>query len=87
MKKSGAKNGNGNGSELSYEQLKDLFAQVAKAQAELAEAQARTNKQIDRVDKQLGDLGIKWGTFTEGLAFPSIARLFDEHFGIPSALV
>jgi len=98
-KKAGAKNGNGNGGELTYEQLKELFAQVAQAQAQaaqaqaqvaqaqaqVAQAQAETNKQIDRVDKQLGDLGNKWGTFTEGLAFPSIARLLDEHFDIPSA--
>lgn len=91
-KKAGTKNGNGNGGELTYEQLKELFAQVAQAQAEAAQAQAQvalaqaeTNKQIDRVDKQLGDLGNKWGRFTEGLAFLSISRLLDEHFGMPKA--
>lgn len=84
MKKvAGAKNVNGG--ELTYEQLKELFAQVAKAQAEVAQAQAETSRQIDRVDKQLGDLGNKWGTFTEGLAFPSMARLLDKHFDMPKA--
>ncbi|MDQ3010517.1 MAG: DUF3782 domain-containing protein [Acidobacteriota bacterium] len=100
-KKAGTKNGNGNGGELTYEQLKELFAQVAQAQAEAAQAQAQvtqaqaqvalaqaeTNKQIDRVDKQLGDLGNKWGRFTEGLAFPSMTRLLDEQFGMPKAQI
>ncbi|MBP7533082.1 MAG: hypothetical protein KA783_01425, partial [Chitinophagales bacterium] len=40
-----------------------------------AERQAETDRQIQRVDKQLGELGNKWGSFTEGLLERSVQRI------------
>ena len=93
MKKSGAKNGNGNGSELAIRQIKELLQEmsdrIARAQEEsarqIAQSQAETNKQIKETNKQLGALSNKWGSFTEGLAFPSVSRLLNEHFDIPKS--
>ncbi len=42
---------------------------------DLAEAQKRT-------DKQLGELGNRFGGFTEGMALPSIREILSERFGV-----
>jgi hypothetical protein len=47
-------------------------------QRKKAEAQA---KAIEEQTKQLGGLGNKFGTFTEGLAIPSMERLLASRFG------
>ena len=47
-----------------------------------AERQAETDRQIQRVDKQLGELGNKWGSFTEGLLERSVQRIMVKDLGI-----
>ncbi|MBK9461331.1 MAG: hypothetical protein IPN94_18345 [Sphingobacteriales bacterium] len=51
-------------------------AEADKRQAEADRRQAETDRQIQRVDKQLGELGNKWGSFTEGLLERSV-----QHYG------
>ncbi|GEM_PF-787367 len=41
-----------------------------------------TAQQIKQVDKQLGELGNKWGTFTEGMAWPSMEKILSEQYGM-----
>ena len=41
------------------------------------------DKQIKQTQKQLGELGNKWGTFTEGMAIASIKKILFEKFNIP----
>jgi len=53
--------------------LKELMAQVSTAQA-------RTEASIDRVTKQIGAIGNKFGSFTEGMALPSMQKLLIEKF-------
>ena len=60
---------------MTDQELKDLVASLALAQAETA-------RQIDKVGKQIGDLGNKFGTFTEGMAFPSMNKVLRERFGM-----
>ena len=40
------------------------------------------DKQIKQTQKQLGELGNKWGTFTEGMAIASIKKILFEKFNI-----
>ena len=67
-------------------------AELAKEQAELAKRQdemakrrdedhAQTEKVLRDVTRQLGGLGNKFGSFTEGLAFDSMRRILKRHFG------
>ena len=66
---------------------KRLTAQIAKSQADIAKAQAdiakaqtniaAVNKQLS---KQLGELGNKFGSFTEGMAWPSMQKLLLDKF-------
>lgn len=81
-----------NGSGITEQQLRELRAETERARAateasfkRLAQAQEEAARWRAYADKQIGDLGNKFGTFTEGLAFPSVARLLDEHFGMPKA--
>lgn len=60
---------------MTDQELRDLVASIAKNQAE-------TSKQIDRVNKQIGELGNKFGSFTEGMALPSMEKILREEFGI-----
>ena len=54
--------------------------------AELRESQRETDrqlrKQLKELGKQIGGLGEKFGGFTEGMAFPSMARILTEQFGM-----
>ncbi len=74
---------------LTYEQLINLFQEDRKQFQELKEAQAETDKQIKEVSKQIAEHGIqigginnKFGTFTEGLVYPSIEKELYEKFKV-----
>jgi hypothetical protein len=81
---------------MSDEELKALLADVAKRQAEehakteeafrqvtarQAAEHAKTEETLRQVTKQLGGLGNKFGSFTEGLAYDSMRRILKRHFG------
>ena len=67
---------------------KELTASIAASQKELNERLAAshedTAKQIKQVNKQLGEIGNKWGTFAEGMAIASIKKILSEKFNIPT---
>lgn len=46
----------------------------------LAEENDETGKQIRELKKQLGGLGDKFGSFTEGMALPSMRKLLQQRF-------
>ena len=61
--------------------------------AELRESQLETDRQLKEtyrqlrnqlkeLGKQIGGLGDKFGGFTEGMAFPSMAKILTEQFGM-----
>jgi hypothetical protein len=72
---------------LTYEQLINLFERTDKKIELLTEENRKTEKQLAKTDKQISELGIqigginnKFGTFTEGLVYPSIERELYERF-------
>ena len=72
---------------MSDKELKELVASLAIAQKEMTEKMAvsrtEVDKQIKQAQKQLGELGNKWGTFTEGMAIASIKKILRDKFNIP----
>lgn len=54
-------------------ELKELVASIAIAQK-------KTDKQITELGKQIGGLGRKFGSFTEGLALPSMQKILQNKF-------
>jgi hypothetical protein len=72
---------------LTEETLRRVTAQQAAdhakteaAQRRTEAAQRRTEETLRRVSNQLGGLGNKFGSFTEGLAFASMHRILSRHF-------
>ena len=60
-----------------------MAAERAEVDQRMAASRAEVDKQIKQTQKQLGDLGNKWGTFTEGMAIESIKKILKDKFDIP----
>jgi hypothetical protein len=60
-------------------QLKELGQQTDRQLKELGK---QTDRQLKELGKQIGGLGAKFGSFTEGLALPSIEKILRQRFGM-----
>src|SRR5437879_10386698 len=72
---------------MSDTELRELVASLATehakteaAQRRTEEAHRRTEETLRHVTKQLGGLGNKFGSFTEGLAFESVEKILRTKF-------
>ncbi len=54
----------------------------AEAQVQEEKRRAEDEKSIRRLREQLGGLGNKFGSFTEGMAFPSLEKVLRKRFGM-----
>ncbi len=67
-------------------QMEESNRRVEATQQEAARqmeiSRKEVDKQIKQTQKQLGELGNKWGTFTEGMAIASIKKILFEKFNI-----
>ncbi|MFN6271534.1 MAG: DUF3782 domain-containing protein [Microcystis sp.] len=66
-------------------QLKEtdlLLKEVSQQQKENAQQQKETDKQLKELGKQMGGLAAKFGSFTEGLALPSMETILRQRFGM-----
>lgn len=60
---------------MTEQKLQEIIGQLALAQKE-------TDRQLKELGKQVGGLGEKFGSFTEGMALPSMMRLLVDRFGV-----
>jgi len=74
---------------MTDEELKQLVSETTAAvqrlsgeHAKTEAAQKRTEETLRRVTQQLGGLGNKFGSFTEGLAFASMQRILWRRFHV-----
>ena len=58
------------------------FDDIRRILLELAQSQQETNRITQRNAKLIGDLGNKFGSFTEGMAFPAMEKILRERFGM-----
>ncbi|MCZ8358759.1 MAG: DUF3782 domain-containing protein, partial [Microcystis sp. LE19-388.1G] len=49
---------------------------------EVSQQQKKTDKQLKELGQQIGGLGAKFGSFTEGLALPSMEKILRQRFGM-----
>lgn len=49
---------------------------------ELKDLVAENSRAIKQLNKQMGELGNKFGSFTEGLALASVGKMLSQKFGI-----
>ncbi len=64
------------------EDVWQLLAELTQAQKETDLQLKETGKQIRELGKQIGGLGAKFGSFTEGLALPSMEKILSQQFGM-----
>jgi len=67
---------------MTDEELKQLVASLSIAQEETDKQIKANSKQIKELGKQIAGLGEKFGSFTEGLALPSMTKILREKFKI-----
>ena len=58
-------------------EIKQVQAETAK---EIKQVQAQTAREIKQVNKQVGEMGNRWGSYTEDLAFPSLVSILETRF-------
>ncbi|MEB3231813.1 MAG: DUF3782 domain-containing protein [Leptolyngbyaceae bacterium] len=56
--------------------------QLQQTDRQLKELAQETDRQLKELGKQIGGLGAKFGSFTEGLALPSMDRILRQQFGM-----
>jgi hypothetical protein len=66
--------------EKSISEIWALFKETDRLVKETAREQKKTDRQIKELGKQIGGLGGKFGSFTEGMAYPSMKRILKERF-------
>ncbi|WOB68752.1 DUF3782 domain-containing protein [Microcystis aeruginosa] len=59
-----------------------LLKEVSQQQKENAQQQKKTDKQLKELGQQIGGLGAKFGSFTKGLALPSMETIPRQRFGM-----
>jgi hypothetical protein len=67
---------------MTDQELRDVVATLSLKHVELTESQQETARQIRELGKQIGGLGDKFGSFTEGLALPSMTKILTNRFGM-----
>jgi hypothetical protein len=65
-----------------YDDILRLFQETNRKFQETDRRIQETDRQIKELGKQIGGLGSKFGSFTEGLALPSMETLLRERFGM-----
>ena len=65
---------------MTDQELKDLVAATTRNVAALMADNKETDRQLRDLRDQIGGLGNKFGSFTEGLAYPSLYRILTEDF-------
>jgi len=56
--------------------------QIKETGQQLKELGKQTDRQLKELGKQIGGLGSKFGSFTEGLALPSMEKILRQRFGM-----
>lgn len=63
-------------------QIQQTDAELKQLAATTAAQFRDTDRKIKELGKQIGGLGEKFGSFTEGMAFPSMRKILAKNFGI-----
>lgn len=70
----------------SFDDIRAILREITEKQREMtqqfAQQKQETDKEISRVAKIVGDISNKFGSFTEGMAFPSMEKVLRKQFGI-----
>lgn len=72
-----------------FDEIRAILKEVTEKQKEItdqqkgiADQQRENDREINRVAKLVGEIGNKFGSFTEGMAFPSMDKVLRKQFGM-----
>ena len=65
-----------------YDDILRLFQETDRKFQETDRKFQETDRQLKELGKQIGGLGAKFGSFTEGLALPSMETILQQRFGM-----
>jgi hypothetical protein len=65
---------------IAHEETQRELQKAAQSIAETSKSQKATDQQIKELGIQIGGLGEKFGSFTEGMAFPSMRQILEQRF-------
>ncbi|MGK5090928.1 DUF3782 domain-containing protein [Deltaproteobacteria bacterium TL4] len=68
------------------EKTAETDRQLKETDQQLKEKFEKTDRIVKELSKNIGGLNNKFGTFTEGMAFPSISKIMTERFGMDTFL-
>lgn len=61
-------------------QIQETSLRIQETERILKEENRETDRQLRELKQQIGGLGDKFGSFTEGMAFPSMRKLLQQRF-------
>ncbi len=64
------------------DEIREIIKDIALAQKALQISQKETDAKIKETNRIVGGIGEKFGSFTEGLAYPSMQRILQNNYGI-----
>jgi hypothetical protein len=69
---------------MTDKELREIIARLSNKVEEITEqlgkSEEETRMQIRQTNKQLGELGNRWGSYTEGMAYPSLEKVLRQKF-------
>lgn len=68
--------------EKTGQEIRETDRQLRETDRQLREMTQETDRQLRELGKQIGGLGDKFGSFTEGLALPSMTKILMQDFGM-----
>jgi alkylhydroperoxidase/carboxymuconolactone decarboxylase family protein YurZ len=68
------------------EEIRQILKEIVVMTKELKTSQIETDKKFKETDRLIGGLGEKFGSFTEGLAYPSMRKILQKNYGIDNTL-
>jgi predicted ribonuclease toxin of YeeF-YezG toxin-antitoxin module len=67
---------------MTNQEIEGLLARTVALNAETAALIKQSQQETRDLKKQIGELGIKFGSFTEGMAYPSMAKILARQFKV-----
>ena len=68
--------------DLLLKEVSQQQKETDRQQKETERRQQETDRQLKELGRQIGGLGAKFGSFTEGLALPSMETILRQRFGM-----
>ena len=67
---------------LTYEKVWAMFQETDRQMKETDKQMKKTDRRLKNLSREIGGLGNKFGSYTEGLFFPSLSKILESKFNV-----